>query len=327
MKRREFIGLLGGAAAGWPLAVQAQQPAMPTIAYLGPISPEAVAGRLRAFRQGLKEIGYIEGENVAIGHRYAEGQNDQLPAMAIELARRQVSVLVTGGTPAAFAAKAATTTIPIVSIMADNPVRLGLVASIPRPGGNATGINFVSGELGAKRLELLRELLPGAVRIAVLNNPSDAATAETTVREVEAGARAMGLQVQILNASSSIEIHAAFATIARERPDALFLGSDPLWTSRRVQLATLAVRHSLPMASQAREVVEAGGLMSYGANIEHAFRQAGVYTGRILKGAKPADLPVVQSSKFELVINADTARTLGLTVPPSLLARADEVIE
>jgi putative ABC transport system substrate-binding protein len=327
MKRREFIGLLGGAAAGWPLAVRAQQPAMPTIAYLGPISPEAVAGRLRAFRQGLKEIGYIEGENVAIGYRYAEGQNDQLPAMAIELARRQVSVLVTGGTPAAFAAKAATTTIPIVSIMADNPVRLGLVASIPRPGGNATGINFVSGELGAKRLELLRELLPGAVRIAVLNNPSDAATAETTVREVEAGARAMGLQVQILNASSSIEIHAAFATIARERPDALFLGSDPLWTSRRVQLATLAVRHSLPMASQAREVVEAGGLMSYGANIEHAFRQAGVYAGRILKGTKPADLPVVQSSKFELVINADTARTLGLTVPPSLLARADEVIE
>ena len=327
MGRREFITLLGGAAAAWPLAAWAQQALMPTIAYLGPISPEAVAGRLRAFRQGLKEIGYIEGENVAIGYRYAEGQNDQLPAMAIELARRQVSVLVTGGTPAAFAAKAATTTIPIVSIMAEDPVRLGLVASIPRPGGNATGINFVSGELGAKRLELLRELLPGAVRIAVLNNPSDAATAETTVREVEAGARAMGLQVQILNASSSIEIHAAFATIARERPDALFLGSDPLWTSRRVQLATLAVRHSLPMASQAREVVEAGGLMSYGANIEHAFRQAGVYTGRILKGAKPADLPVVQSSKFELVINADTARTLGLTVPPSLLARADEVIE
>jgi putative ABC transport system substrate-binding protein len=326
MKRREFITALGGAAA-WPVAAGAQQPAMPTIAYLGPISPEAVAGRLRAFRQGLKEIGYIEGDNVAIGYRYAEGQNDQLPAMAIELARRQVSVLVTGGTPAAFAAKAATTSIPIVSIMAEDPVRLGLVASIPRPGGNATGINFVSGELGAKRLELLRELLPGAVRIAVLNNPSDAATAETTVREVEAGARAMGLQVQILNASSSIEIHAAFATIARERPDALFLGSDPLWTSRRVQLATLAVRHSLPIASQAREVVEAGGLMSYGANIEHAFRQAGVYAGRILKGTKPADLPVVQSSKFELVINADTARTLGLTVPPSLLARADEVIE
>jgi putative tryptophan/tyrosine transport system substrate-binding protein len=327
MKRRDFITLLGGAAAAWPVAARAQQSAMPTIAYLGPISPEAVAGRLRAFRQGLKEIGYIEGENVAIGYRYAEGQNDQLPAMAIELVRRQVSVLVTGGTPAAFAAKAATTTIPIVSIMAEDPVRLGLVASIPRPGGNATGINFVSGELGAKRLEFLRELLPGAVRIAVLNNPSDAATAETTVRVVEAGARAMGLQVQFLNASSSIEIHAAFATIARERPDALFLGSDPLWTSRRVQLATLAVRHSLPMASQAREVVEAGGLMSYGANIEHAFRQAGVYTGRILKGAKPADLPVVQSSKFELVINADTARTLGLTVPPSLLARADEVIE
>jgi putative tryptophan/tyrosine transport system substrate-binding protein len=327
LKRREFITLLGGAAVTWPVAAYAQQPAMPMIAYLGPISPEAVAGRLRAFREGLKEIGYTEGENVAISYRYAEGQNDQLPAMAIELARRQVSVLITGGTPAAFAAKAATTTIPIVFILAEDPVRLGIVASIPRPGGNATGINFVSGELGAKRLELLRELLPGAVRIAVLNNPSDAATAETTVREVEAGARAMGLEVQILNASSNNEIHAAFATIARERPDALFLSSDPLWTSRRVQLATLAARHALPMASQAREVVEAGGLMSYGANVEHAFRQAGVYAGRILKGAKSADLPVVQSSRFELVINADTARMLGIAVPPSLLAIADEVIE
>jgi putative ABC transport system substrate-binding protein len=326
VKRREFITLLGGAVA-WPLAARGQQPAMPTIAYLGPQSHDAAAGRLRALRQGLKEIGYIEGENVAIGYRFAEGQNDQLPAMAIELARRQVLVLVTGATAAAFAAKAATTTIPIVFILSEDPVRLGLVASIPRPGGNATGINFVTGELGAKRLELLRELLPGAVRIAVLNNPSDAASAETTVREVEAGARAMGLQLLILNASSSNEIHAAFATIARERPDALFLGSDPLWTSRRVQLATLAVRHAIPMACQAREVVEAGGLMSYGANIDDAFRQAGVYAGRILKGAKPADLPVVQSSRFELVINADTARTLGFTVPPTLLARADEVIE
>jgi putative tryptophan/tyrosine transport system substrate-binding protein len=327
VKRREFITLLGGAAAMWPLAARAQQAATPTIAYLGPQSHDAAAGRLRALRQGLKEIGYIEGENVAIGYRFAEGQNDQLPAMAIELARRQVLVLVTGATAAAFAAKAATTTIPIVFILSEDPVRLGLVASIPRPGGNATGINFVTGELGAKRLELLRELLPGAVRIAVLNNPSDAASAETTVREVEAGARAMGLQLLILNASSSNEIHAAFATIARERPDALFLGSDPLWTSRRVQLATLAVRHAIPMACQAREVVEAGGLMSYGANIDDAFRQAGVYAGRILKGAKPADLPVVQSSRFELVINADTARTLGFTVPPTLLARADEVIE
>jgi putative tryptophan/tyrosine transport system substrate-binding protein len=300
LKRREFITLLGGATVTWPVAAYAQQPAMPMIAYLGPISAEAVAGRLRAFREGLKEIGYTEGENVAIRYRYAEDQNDQLPAMAIELARRQVSALITGGTPAAFAAKAATTTIPIVFILAKDPVRLGIVASIPRPGGNATGINFVSGELGAKRLELLRELLPGAVRIAVLNNSSDAATAETTVREVEAGARAMGLEVQILNASSSNEIHAAFSTIARERPDALFLSSDPLWTSRRVQLATLAARHALPMASQAREVVEAGGLMSYGGNIEHAFRQAGVYAGRILKGAKPADLPVVQSSRFDI---------------------------
>ena len=326
MRRREFVSLLGGAAA-WPLATYGQQPAMPTIAYLGPTSLEAVAGRLRAFREGLKETGYVEGENVAIGYRFAEGQNDQLPPMAIELARRQASVLVTGGNAAAFAAKAATTTIPIDFILSEDPVQLGIVASIPRPGGNATGINFVSGELGAKRLELLRELLPGAVRIAVLNNPSDAASAETTVREVEAGARAMGFEVQIFNASSSNEIHAAFANIAHERPDALFLGSDPLWTSRRVQLATLAVRHAIPMACQAREVVEAGGLMSYGANNEHTFRQAGVYTGRILKGAKTTDLPVVQSSRFELVINADTARILGLTVPPTLLARADEVIE
>ena len=324
---RQIIKLLGGAAATWPLAARAQQAAMPTIAYLGPTFPADVAGRLRAFRQGLKEIGYIEGENVAIGYHLAEGQYDQLPAMAIELVRRQVSVLVTGGTPAAFAAKAATTTIPLVFILSEDPVRLGLVASIPRPGGNATGINFVSGELGAKRLELLRELLPRAVRIAVLNNPSDAASAETTVREVESGAHAMGLEVQILNASSSNEIHAAFATIARERPDALYLGSDPLWTGRRVQLANLAVRHAIPMACQAREVVEAGGLMSYGANVEHAFRQAGVYAGRILKGAKTAELPVVQSSTFELVINADTARILGLSVPPTLLARADEVIE
>jgi putative tryptophan/tyrosine transport system substrate-binding protein len=327
MTRREFIALLGAAAAAWPLAARAQQATMPTIAYLSPTSADAVAGRLRAFRQGLKEIGYIEGENVALGYRFAEGQNDRLPAMAIESARRQVSVLVTGAPAAAFAAKAATTTIPIVFILQEDPVRLGLVASVPRPGGNATGINFVSGELAAKRLELLRELLPGAVRIAVLNNPSDAAAAETTVREVEAGARAMGLQVQILNASSSNEIHAAFAIIARERPDALFLSSDPFWTSRRVQLATLAARHAIPMTCQAREGVEAGGLMSYGANVEEAFRQAGVYAGRILKGAKPADLPVVQSSRFELVINADTARTLGLTVPPTLLARADEVIE
>ena len=326
MRRRVFIAGLGGAAA-WPPTARAQQPAMQTIAYLGPTSLEAVAGRLRAFREGLKEIGYIDGENVAIGYRFAEGQNDQLPAMAIELARRQVSVLVTGAVAAAFAAKAATTTIPIVFILQEDPVRLGIVANIPRPGGNATGINFLNGELGAKRLELLRELLPGAVRVAVLNNPSDAATAETTVREVEAGARAMGLEIEILNASSGNEIHAAFATIARERPDALFLGTDPLWTLRRVQLATLAARHAVPMVCQAREVVEAGGLISYGANIEYAFRQAGVYAGRILKGAKPADLPVVQSSKFELVINADTARTLGLTVPPSLLARADEVIE
>jgi putative ABC transport system substrate-binding protein len=229
--------------------------------------------------------------------------------------------------PAAFAAKAATTTIPIVFIVAEDPVQLGLVTSLARPGGNATGINFLSGELAAKRLELVRELVPAASRVAVLVNPTDASATKATLRDVETAAHAMGLQIQVLNASTSREIHAAFATIVRGRPDALFIGSDPFFTSRRVQLATMAARHAIPMSSQAREIAEAGGLMSYGANIADAFRQAGVYAGRILKGAKPADLPVVQASRFELVINAETARVLGLTVPPSLLARADEVIE
>jgi putative ABC transport system substrate-binding protein len=324
VRRREFITLLGSATVACSYAARAQQSAMPTVAYLSPTSLESLANRLRAFRQGLREAGYIEGENIALGYRFAEGRNDRLPAMASELVRAQVSVLVTGGTAAALAAKAATTTIPVVFIVAENPVQLGLVASIARPGGNGTGINFLSGELVAKRLEILRELIPGAVRVAVLINPLGG---ETSATDVENSARAMGLQIHIFKASTSDEIYAVFATIVRERFDAVFLGSDPFFTSRRVQLATLAARYAIPMACQAREVVEVGGLVSYGANIADAFRQAGIYAGRILKGSKPAALPVMQSSNFELVINAATAKILGLTVPGQLLARADEVIE
>jgi putative tryptophan/tyrosine transport system substrate-binding protein len=326
MRRREFITLLGSAAAAWPLAARAQQSGpMPVIGYLGAASP--TLGRSRALQQGLKEAGYVVGENVAIEYRWAEGEYDRLPALALELVRRQVSVLVTGGNAAAFAAKAATATIPIVFILTEDPVHLGLVASVPKPGGSATGINVVSGELTAKRLELLHELVPTAARVSVLVNPADPTATETTLRDLEPAARAIGLKIQVLKITTSQEIHAAFAAMVRERTEALFLGSDPFFTSRRVQLATLSARHGIPLASQAREIAEAGGLVSYGANIADGFRQAGVYTGRILKGAKPADLPVMQSSKYELVINAETARMLGLTVPPTLLSIADEVIE
>jgi putative tryptophan/tyrosine transport system substrate-binding protein len=327
IERRKFLATLGGAAVGWPLAARAQQAAMPVVGFLHAASPDAFADRLRAFRQGLKEIGFIEGENVAIEHRSAENQFDRLPALAAELVRRQVAVIVTTGSPtAALAAKAATTTIPVVFGVPEDPVRSGLVASLARPGGNATGINFFSIELVAKRLEILREMVPATTRIAVLINPADAAS-ETMLKDVEAATRAMGLQIQVLNANTSHEIDAAFATFVRERPDALLVSGGPFLLSRRVQLALLAARYGVPGSYGAREYVEIGGLMSYGANITDAYRQIGVYAGRILKGAKPADLPVMQSTKFELVINAQAARVLGIEVPPTLLARADEVIE
>jgi ABC-type uncharacterized transport system substrate-binding protein len=324
VRRREFITLLGGAAA-WPLAARAQQPAMPVIGFLSPVLQNEEL--LRGFRQGLKEAGFVEGENVSILYRSAENQMDRLPALADDLARRRVAVIVAIGQSSTFAMKAATTTIPIVFVAGEDPARLGLVASLARPGGNLTGINIFAAELVAKRLQLLREMVPTAARVAVLVDPASTTITEATLREVEPAARAMGLQVQVLHASNGREIGAAFATFVRERPDALLVSIGPLFTARRVQLATLAARHMVPMTSGNRQITEIGGLMSYGANIADAYHQVGVYVGRILKGEKPADLPVVQSSKFELVINGETAQMLGLAVPPSLLAIADEVIE
>jgi putative ABC transport system substrate-binding protein len=326
MQRREFITLLGGAAA-WPLAARAQQPAMPVIGFLYTLWPEVVADRLRGFREGLKEAGFSEGENVAIEYRWAEGHFDRTAELAADLIRRKVAVIAALNAHSALAARAATTTVPIVFAVNEDPVRLSLVASLARPGGNATGTNFVAGELAAKRLEFLRQLVPTASRVAVFVNPANAMNAETTLRDVEPAARAMGLQIEIFNAGSSREISAAFAAFERARPDALFAGSDGFFTGRRVQLALLAAFHRIPATYASRENAEAGGLMSYGTNIRDAWRQVGVYTGRIIKGAKSADLPVVQSSKFDLVINAETARMLGLTVPPTLLAIADQVIE
>jgi putative ABC transport system substrate-binding protein len=326
MKRRDFITLLGGAAA-WPVAVRAQQPAMPVIGLLDPRSPDAMADRLRVFRLGLKDAGYVEGENVTIIYRFAEDQYDRLPELAAELVRRQVTVIAASATQAAIAAKPATTKIPIAFVANQDPVGLGLVASLARPGGNLTGINLLSGELTAKRLDLLRELLPRAARVAVLVNPADATNTASTLRDVEAASRAIGLQVQVLNASTGPEINAAFENVGHDRPDALFVGGNPFLTARRLQLVQLAAFHRLPAVYGNRDFVEVGGLMSYGTNIMDVYRQLGIYAGRILKGAKAADLPVVQSSKFDLVINAETARMFGLTVPPQLLARADEVIE
>ena len=325
LKRREFITLLGSAAVAWPLAARAQQPTMPVVGFLHPGSPHSFADRVRGFRQGLKETGFVEGENLAVEYRWADEQVDRLPALAADLIQRRVAVIATTGS-AAFPVKAASATIPVVFVSNQDPVRLGLVANIARPSGNLTGINFFGVELSAKRLELLRSLVPAASRVAALINPA-AASAEVTLKDVEVAAGALGLQIQIVKAATSGEIDAAFTTIARERPDAIFVGTDPFFTSRRLQLAHWATRVAIPATFAGRHYVESGGLMSYAGSLTDAWRQVGVYTGRILKGAKPADLPVVQSTKFELVINHQTARMLGLAVPPSLLAIADEVIE
>jgi putative ABC transport system substrate-binding protein len=327
MKRRDFIAGLSGAVA-LPLTARAQQPVMPVIGFLDSRSPDTLADRLRGFRQGLKDNGFVEGENVIIVFRWAENQMDRLPALADELVRRPVAVIVaSGGAAVTLAAKAATTTIPIVFLTSADPVSLDFVASFARPGGNLTGINFFTRELAAKQLELLRELVPAATRVAALVNPANAVATEITLRGVERAARAMGLQIQAAHASTSREIDAAFATLARERPDALFVAEDAFLNSRRLQVSLLAMRHAIPAIYGGREHAEAGGLMSYGSNITDAYRQVGAYAGRILKGGKPADMPVVQADRFELVVNNQTARSLGLTVPQTLLTSADDVIE
>jgi len=329
MQRRDFITLLGGTAAAWPLAVLAQQPAMPVVGFVDGGSLDASAARAAAFRKGLNEAGYVEGQNVTVEYHWLEGRYDSAPALMADLVRRQVAVIATpGSNVATLAAKAATTTIPIVFGFAENPVKFGLVDSLARPGGNATGINFFLAEVVAKRLQLLHDLVPKAVRIAVLVNPGNASAAKSAIRDVQEAAPAVGLQIQIiLNATTIGEIDAAFATLAREHPDALFVAPDGFLDSRRAQFATLAARERIPTAYTTRDAVAAGGLMRYGTDVPEMFRQVGVYTGRILKGAKPAELPVLQSTKFEFVINLKTARALGIEVPPGVLSIADEVIE
>jgi putative ABC transport system substrate-binding protein len=328
MRRRELITLLGGAAAAWPLAARAQQPPLPVIGFLQTGTADASTSDAAAFRKGLAESGYVEGQNVTVEYHWLEGQYDRLPALAADLVRRRVAVVATpGNTPGTIAAKAATATIPIVFGVAEDPVQIGLVASLARPGGNATGINFFSHEVVAKRLGLLHDLVPKAVRVAVLVNPANAGSAETTLRDVQAAAPGIGLKIQMFKAATIGEIDAAFAAMARAPPDALFVAPDQFFGSRRGQFATLATRDRIPAAYSNRIFAAAGGLMSYGTDIADMYRRVGVYTGQILKGAKPADLPVLQSIKFELVINLQTARALDIEVPPALLAVADEVIE
>ena len=326
MRRREFITLVGGAAAAWPLVAWAQQPTMPVIGLLNSASPSTFEDRLRAFRDGLKENGYVEGDNVTVVYRWSEGQNDRLAAMANELVGRRVAVIAALGEAATYAAKAATSTIPIVFNVDDDPVKLGLVTNMARPDGNLTGTNFFEAELTAKRLELFRQLVPTASRLAMLVNPTYPVS-KSTVRDVAAAAPGMGFQIRVFEASTSREIDAVFVDLVGERCDAVFVGGDPFYTSRRAQLVNLTSQHAIPATFGTREFPQAGGLMSYGAKIADAWRQVGAYAGKILKGAKPSDLPVVQPTKFDFVINLKTAKALGLAVPPMLLATADEVIE
>jgi putative ABC transport system substrate-binding protein len=326
MRRREFITLLGGAATAWPLAARAQQPAMPAIGFLGP-ALDTRQHWLAAFRRGLGAEGFGEGQNATIEYRSADGGREGLPELAADLVRRQVAVIFASGPPAALAAKRATQTVPIIFVSGGDPVQMGLVSSFHRPGGNVTGFYFLATELVAKRLALLHEMLPGAKRIAALVNPTNAATAEPTVRDVAVVGRALGLDIPVFNASTSGEIDVAFAAFSSWRPEALFVGPDPLFNTERAQLVTLTARHALPASYFQRDHVEASGLMSYGPDFADFYVRAGAYVGRVLKGARPADLPVQQPSKFELIINLKTAKGLGLTVPLTLLARADEVIE
>jgi len=330
MRRREFTGLLGTAAASAllrPLAARAQQPALPVVGFVRDGSADANMRYAAAFRKGLNEAGFVEGQNVTVEYHWLEGHYDRLPALMADLVRRQVAVLATPGNIPSLAAKAATATIPIVFGVGDDPVQFGLVASLARPGGNATGVNFFSQEVAAKRLRLLHDLVPKAVRIAVLINPANATTTDSTLLAVQQAAPPIGLQVQILNATTIGEIDEAFATLARERADALFVNGDAFFTNRTVQFATLTAINKIPATYSNRDYVTVGGLMSYGTDLADSFHQVGVYTGSILKGAKPADLPVLQSTKFEFVINLQTARALGIEVPPGVLSIADEVIE
>jgi putative ABC transport system substrate-binding protein len=326
MKRREFITLLGGAATAWPLAARAQQPGMPVIGFLNSGSPDTLAQLVAAFRQGLREDGYVEGQNLAIEYRWAGGVYERLPALAADLIRRQVSVIIAGAPPAVLAAKAMTSTVPIVFTSGGDPVELGFVSSLNRPGGNLTGVSFLVNELGAKRLELLHELVPKAALIGFLANPTRPSS-EVETKDTQQAAQRLGVQVHIVNASSEREIDAAFANFVQQRVNALLIGTDSYYLTRRDQLVALAARLAVPTMYNLREYVVAGGLMSYGPSITDVYRQAGVYTAKILKGAKPAELPVVQPTKFELVINLKTAKVLGVTIPLIMQMTADEVIE
>ena len=330
MRRRDFVALLGGAAAAWPLGARAQQAAMPIVGFLNAASPDIFAHVVSAFRLGLNEMGFVEGRNVAIEYRWAENQYDRLPALAAELVRRRVSVITTGSaTLAALAAKAATTTIPIVFLMGADPVELGFVTSLNRPGGNLTGVTTLNVEISPKRLEVLRELLPTTTIMGVLVNPmNNPATVETELRQAKAATHTLGLQmIHVLQASTERDLDSAFSTLIQRRAGGLVISADTFFSGKSVELAALASRHAMPTISPYREFVTAGGLMSYGGSVTELYRLVGIYTGRVLKGEQPADLPVQQVTKVELVINLKTAKSLGLEVPPTLLARADEVIE